>query len=106
MSFARRLAKLRLALIVPVALSALASAPTFAREVYIQQPPPPPMRVERPPMGRHGYAWDQGHWRWDGRAYAWAPGHWQPMRGPGRWEPGHWEARGPRWFWVEGHWLR
>jgi hypothetical protein len=103
------LAKLRYALIIPVAATALASAlgsaPVFARE-YMQQPPPPPMREERVPMDRHGYAWDRGHWKWDGREYAWFPGHWQQMRGPGRWEPGHWEARGPQWFWVEGHWLR
>jgi len=105
MSLTSRLAKFRHALIVPIALASLASAPVFAQPQFMQ-PPPPPMRNEPMPMGRPGFAWDRGHWRWEGRGYGWVPGHWQQMRRNARWEPGHWEARGPQWFWMEGRWVR
>jgi hypothetical protein len=101
----RSLAKLRYALLIPVALATLASAPVYAREIIIREAPPP-MRMEPVPGARPGYAWDQGHWRWDGRAYVWAPGHWQRMRPNAHWQPGHWVARGPNWYWIEGRWVR
>jgi len=106
MSAARSLAKFRYALIIPFALAALASTPTYAREEIIIREAPPPMRVEPVPGPRQGYAWDQGHWRWQHGGYVWVPGHWQPMRDNGRWQPGHWEARGPNWYWIEGRWVR
>ena len=106
MSAARSLAKFRYALIIPFALAALASTPTYAREEIIIREAPPPMRVEPVPGPRQGYAWDQGHWRWQHGGYVWVPGHWQPMRDNARWEPGHWEARGPHWYWIEGRWVR
>lgn len=106
MSAARSLAKFRYALIIPFALAALASTPTYAREEIIIREAPPPMRVEPVPGPRQGYAWDQGHWRWQHGGYVWVPGHWQPMRYNGRWQPGHWEARGPNWYWIEGRWVR
>jgi len=106
MSAARSLAKFRYALIIPFALAALASTPTYAREEIIISEAPPPMRVEPVPGPRQGYAWDQGHWRWQHGGYVWVPGHWQPMRDNGRWQPGHWEARGPNWYWIEGRWVR
>lgn len=106
MTLARRLAKFRSALLmVPLALAAMASLPSLAQADGWHQPPPPPMRAENVPGGRPGFAWDQGHWRWEGRGYAWVPGHWEPMR-EGHWQPGHWVARGPDWFWKEGHWVR
>jgi len=106
MSAARSLAKFRYALIIPFALAALASTPTYAREEIIIREAPPPMRVEPVPGPRQGYAWDQGHWRWQHGGYVWVPGHWQPMRYNGRWQPGHWEAHGPNWYWIEGRWVR
>lgn len=107
MSLASILFQWRRVLLIPLALSALASAPAFAqRDVIIINQPPPPMRMEPMPPARHGYAWDQGHWRWEGRGYVWQPGHWQPVHYGARWMPGHWQAHGPNWRWVEGHWVR
>lgn len=106
MNVVRPLIKLRHLLLVPLALAALASTPVFAQPEIIIRQAPPHMRMEPVPMARPGYAWDNGHWRWDGRGYVWAPGHWQPMRHNARWMPGHWQARGPNWYWIEGHWVR
>ncbi|MFK3794852.1 MULTISPECIES: YXWGXW repeat-containing protein [unclassified Pseudomonas] len=106
MSAARSLAKLRYALLIPVALATLASTPTYAREEIIIRQAPPPVRMEPVPVARPGYAWDQGHWRWQRGQYVWVPGHWQPVRHNARWQPGHWEARGPNWYWIEGRWVR
>ncbi|OOV90856.1 YXWGXW repeat-containing protein [Pseudomonas sp. MF4836] len=105
MKLARPLLALRHALLIPLALMALASAPSYAQTEVIIRQAPPPMQYERTPGPRPGYAWDRGHWRWSGRGYVWAPGYWQPMRGA-RWIPGHWQARGPNWYWKEGHWVR
>ena len=103
----RPLAKLRHALLlIPLAFATLTSTPTFAQPEIMIREAPPPMRVEGIPMERPGYAWDRGHWRWEGRGYAWVPGHWQRVMRNARWEPGHWEPRGPNWRWVEGHWIR
>jgi len=60
-------------------LTASVSTSALAQEVIIARPPPPPMRVETVPIGRPGYAWVNGHWRWAGRGYAWVPGHWRGM---------------------------
>jgi len=102
----RALATLRLTVLVPLAFAAFVSTPTFAQTNIIIQQAPPPQRVEMIPAERPGYAWDPGHWRWEGRGYGWVPGHWQPVMRHGRWEPGHWEAHGPNWYWREGHWIR
>lgn len=102
----RALLTLRHLLLVPLTLAALAATPVFAQSTVFINQAPPPMRMERVPMARPGYVWDQGHWRWAGRGYAWVPGHWQPMMRGGYWRPGHWQARGPNWRWVDGHWAR
>jgi hypothetical protein len=65
---------------------------------------PPPVRYEAMPAPRHGFVWDQGHWRWDHGRYVWVPGHWQRERVGYHWVPGHWVAHGPNYHWVEGHW--
>ncbi|WP_085579915.1 MULTISPECIES: YXWGXW repeat-containing protein [unclassified Pseudomonas] len=108
MNVVRSLSRWRKALLlVPLTVAALAGTPAFAQPEVIIREAPPPMRVEPMPGARPGYAWDQGHWRWEGRGYAWVPGHWQPVvRHGARWKPGHWQARGPNWYWVEGHWVR
>jgi hypothetical protein len=69
-------------------------------------PPPPAPRVERipPPPGQR-YAWQPGHWRWNGRQYAWVGGHyWIPPRHFDRYVQGAWVRRGDRWVWVPAHW--
>lgn len=106
MKFARSTSRFRYLLCLPLLFGMFASAPSFAQTEVIIRQAPPPMRAEAYPGQRPGYAWDQGHWRWDGRGYAWVPGHWQPMMHGARWRPGHWQARGPNWRWVEGHWAR
>lgn len=75
--------------------AALHSTPADGQTIVIAPSAPPP---------RAGYAWDQGHWRWDRGRYVWAPGHWRPVRASYRWVPGHWVQHGPNWRWVEGHW--
>ncbi len=71
-------------------------------------PPVPELRPEAvpPPPGAR-YAWEPGHWFWNGRTYVWVggryivrqphyaqyvPGHWQwaPHRGGWIWRPAHW----------------
>ncbi|MGC5702110.1 YXWGXW repeat-containing protein [Pseudomonas sp. NFXW11] len=105
MKLVRSLLRLRTVLLIPLALGALASTPTYAQPLIIQQAPPA-VRYEPVPLARPGYAWDRGHWRWHRGGYAWVPGHWQPVMRRGQWVPGHWQARGPNWFWIEGHWVR
>ena len=42
------------------------------------RPPPPPIIVERPPPPprEHPYwAWQPGHWHWDGYRWVWLRGH-------------------------------
>ncbi len=75
--------------------------------VYVQTPPPADIvEYQSPPPDSSPYwAWQKGHWRWNGRAYYWTPGHWV-HRPPHytMWVAPHWEARGNGWFFIEGHW--
>lgn len=84
------LARLRYALLVPLAFAALVSTPTFADTEVIIRQAPPVERVEVIPAERPGFVWDRGHWKWERGAYAWVPGHWQEVMRNARWEPGHW----------------
>lgn len=84
----------------------LAALPAGA-QVYVRVGPPPP-RVERiPPPPGPAYAWDRGHWRWDGHRYVWVRGRYlHRPRGVARWIPGHWaRTANGRSFWVPGHWV-
>jgi hypothetical protein len=84
------------------ALGLMMAAPAFAQPY----PPVPPPRAEMvpPPPGAQ-YAWEGGHWHWNGAQYAWVPGHYVVRRaGWHNWVPGHWADRGGRWVWVPAHW--
>ncbi|MBW4024316.1 MAG: BcpO-related WXXGXW repeat protein [Proteobacteria bacterium] len=69
-------------------------------------PPIPPPRYEAvPPPPGVRYAWQPGHWRWNGFRYVWFPGRYVP-RGPryAHFVPGHWARRYGQWVWVPQHW--
>jgi hypothetical protein len=69
--------------------------------------PPPPLQAETvpPPPAASGYAWQPGHWRWNGAQYVWWPGRYEliPARATA-WVPAHWDDRGGQWVFVPGHW--
>jgi len=81
------------------------SAPPHA--VYVQSPPPADIvEMQPPPPDNSPYwAWQKGHWRWNGTRYYWTSGHWV-SRPPhySVWVPPHWDVRGNGWIFVEGHW--
>jgi hypothetical protein len=45
----------------------------------LPSPPPPRMRVARPPCPSPDYIWREGRWVWDDyvRDYVWAAGYWE-----------------------------
>jgi hypothetical protein len=98
---------LSLAGLTVIGATLITSPKSDAAEVVVRVAPPA-ARVETipPPPGR-AYAWDPGHWQWNGRTYVWIPGQYiaYPHRYR-RWIPGHWVNRGGGWYWVQGHWRR
>lgn len=67
--------------------------------------PIPERRFEAVPAARRGYAWEPGHWHWNGREYIWFSGHYIPARARyHEYVHGEWGQRGPRWVWVPAHW--
>jgi hypothetical protein len=88
------------------ATGSLVCTPALAQTIIVAPSAPPPMRVEAMPPPRAGYAWDNGHWRWEYGRYVWVPGHWQTVRVGYRWVPGHWVPAGRGWRWIDGHWAR
>jgi len=77
-------------------------------EVIVSRPPPPPREEPIPPPPRgpvEMFAWQPGHWHWDGREYNWKPGHYEkrPAR-EAQWVPHAWVPRGNQWVFVPGHW--
>jgi|SRR6516162_7364788 len=78
-------------------------ANSAAAEVIVRVAPPA-TRVETvPPPPDRSYAWDPGHWQWNGRTYVWVPGHYIRYPHPhARWVPGHWVNRGGGWYWSPG----
>ena len=66
------------------------------------------MRYEAvpPPRGR-GYAWEPGHWHWNGMQYVWEPGRYvqrYPHRPYAQYEPGRWVRSRGAWIWQPAHW--
>lgn len=99
-----------LALIIALSLIAPLAAcveRVESREVVVSRPPPAPVTevVPAAPGPAELWAWQPGHWRWDGREYAWQPGRYveRPHRAA-QWVPPHWETRGPNWVYAAGHW--
>lgn len=90
--------KLR-SLLVAIALcagagDALAHPPNVDIRVGVR---PPPMRMERVPAPRAGYAWSHGYWGWNGGTHVWYGGHWEAAR------PGY-RYYDARWLFVDGAW--
>lgn len=83
--------------------------PPVDTKIHADKEPPPPRdeTVPAPPQGPADYfAWDPGHWNWNGRDYDWMPGHYveRPYQG-GVWVRGGWHNDGDRrWSWTPSHW--
>lgn len=80
----------------------LASPPS--PDTLVTAPPPAPL-TEAVPAPFPGYAWEPGHWAWDGTQYGWLPGRYivQPTNGA-TFTPGYWQQYSGGWAWVEGRW--
>jgi hypothetical protein len=79
-------------------------APDYIKLVDVVKEPPP-MQAEVVPVAAPGYAWDRGHWAWDGAAYRWVRGHWLFVpREYHSWVPSHWYHSGNYWFFHNGYW--
>ncbi len=67
--------------------------------------PIPEPRPELVPSPRRGYAWEPGHWHWDGHRYVWFQGRYIPARANyHQYVPGSWVRRGGGWEWIPAHW--
>jgi hypothetical protein len=69
-------------------------------------PPPPRYEAVPPPRGQR-FAWEPGHWHWNGMRYVWIAGHYVERRaGWSHYVEGHWVWRPAmrRWEWMPGHW--
>jgi hypothetical protein len=78
--------------------------PDYIKLVEVVKPPPA-LIVEQTPAPLAGYAWDRGHWAWDGVDYRWVRGHWLHANGEYlHWQPGHWYQSGNYWFYHNGYW--
>ncbi|KND59232.1 putative lipoprotein [Candidatus Burkholderia verschuerenii] len=99
LSFRRLLAQSTL-----VVAGAVSIGSAFAEVVVIAPVAPPAPRYEPVPPPRVGFAWDAGHWNWEGR-YVWVPGHWIEARPGARWAAGRWEEFRGQYRYVPGHWI-
>jgi hypothetical protein len=79
----------------------------------LAQPPipygavPPPRYEAVPPAPGPRYAWEPGHWHWDGVRYVWIRGRYVIREARyHRWEEGRWVWSPPagRWVWRPAHW--
>jgi hypothetical protein len=78
-------------------------SPPSPAAIVPTQPPPPLVEMSPPPSP--GYAWDPGHWSWDGAQYVWRSGTYivQPTNGA-TFTPGYWREYPGGWAWTEGRW--
>jgi hypothetical protein len=74
--------------------------------VIVVQNAPPPLRAERVPPPRRGYAWAPGHWDWRGHRHVWVRGSWMRDRPGYTYRQPSWEQRGDRWHMNRGNWVR
>jgi hypothetical protein len=78
--------------------------PDYVKLVAVTKPPPV-LQVESTPAPVAGYAWDRGHWAWDGVDYRWVGGHWlHAPREYHYWQPGHWYVHNNYYFFHAGYW--
>lgn len=67
---------------------------------------PPPLRVERMPPPRRGYAWVPGYWDWRGQRHVWIAGNWVRERPGYYYDQPRWVAQNGGWVLQRGHWAR
>ena len=89
-----------------LALGLCAATPASARVVaWSVAVAPRPVRAERV-VGRPGYAWVGGYWRWTGARHVWVGGYWAPARPGYRHVAARWVHVGPTWTFHRGYWRR
>ena len=79
-------------------------APPPSPDALVTTPPPAPVAEALPPP-LPGYAWQPGHWFWDGAQYRWQSGKYivQPTNNA-TFTPGYWQHYSGGWAWVDGRW--
>jgi hypothetical protein len=98
--------KLLAVTIAAASISALASAPAFARtEVYLDFAPPAAPYEEVPPP-RVGFIWAPGYYEHDHGRYHWKAGHWEHERHGYTYHGGAWDHRENHWYYSEPRWER
>lgn len=65
---------------------------------------PPPVRYERVPNARHGYAWQAGYWSWNGYKHQWKKGHWERNRSGHYYQQSKWQETNEGWRLNHGGW--
>lgn len=100
--------RIALAVLIGAVLSLAGSAcdpgsTIVSASIYVDDPPPPRLIVERPLPPGTTAVWIPGQWRWNGYRYVWLPGYWE-LNPIGVWVPGYWEQTPHGWVWVYGYW--
>jgi WXXGXW repeat (2 copies) len=86
--------------------AAFAPVASHAAVDFIVGVAPPAPRVEVVPVGRVGYDWAPGYWRWNGYRHVWVGGTWVHSRPGWHWVGSHWTPYGPHYHYVPGYWSR
>jgi hypothetical protein len=84
------------------------SVPTVASaavSIYFQSAPPP-VRYERVPAPRRGYAWINGYWDVHRNRHVWNSGHWERARVGYHYAQPTWLKNNRRWELQRGEWRR
>lgn len=88
----------------PLTNAPLAPLTTVDTRPVAPVPPPVPQIEPIPPVPSGDYAWDPGHWGWNG-TWIWINGRWMPKPYvTARWEPGYWRKHGSKYEWIQGRW--
>ncbi|HEY3908945.1 MAG TPA: hypothetical protein VGM07_03545 [Stellaceae bacterium] len=83
----------------------VATPPPGATVVIAPTAPPPPEAETPPPPPSPSYAWEPGHWSWNGAQFAWEPGQYvEKPTVSATYSPGHWQQNPNGWSWVPGEW--
>ncbi len=73
--------------------------------IEAEEPPPPLLEYDQPPMPAPGYLWTPGYWAWNNDDYYWAPGVWVEPPRPGLlWTPAYWAFVGGVYLFHRGYW--
>lgn len=79
--------------------------PSAPAQIYVTEPPPPPMREVMGKRPSHNHIWIEGNWHWHDGRYVWTSGHWdvRPHRHAVYVAP-RWENHGHGFVLIEGRW--